>query len=145
MEKVVLALFLASLEYGVSYELMYAVAKVESGLHPYAVNISGRSHYPSTAEEALRLIRGKRNYDLGLMQINSYWIRKFSLKPEWLLDPGYNAKWGAYILSYCQSKFGNTWKAIDCYHRGESRAREYGTYSAKVCSVIYGKEKCFTF
>ncbi len=145
MEKVLLALWLASLEYGVSYETLYAIAKVESRLYPYAVNVSGKSYYPATVEGILKLIKGKKNYDVGLMQINSYWIRKFSLNPRWLLDPFYNAKWGAYVLSYCQSRFGNTWKAIDCYHKGEIKAEEYGTYSARVCSVIYGKEKCFTF
>ncbi|HHJ63334.1 MAG TPA: lytic transglycosylase domain-containing protein [Aquifex aeolicus] len=145
MEKVLLALWLAGLEYGVSYELLYSIAKTESGLHPYAVNIGGRSCYPETKEQALSLIRGKENYDIGLMQINSYWIRKFSLKPEWLFDPFYSARWGAYILKYCQSKFGNTWRAVDCYHRGEKKASFYGKYSAKVCSILYGKENCWTF
>ena len=145
MEKVVLALMLASAEYGVSYETLYAIAKVESSLNPLAVNVSGRSYYPGSREEALSLIKGKKNYDIGLMQINSYWVRKFSLNPVWLLDPFYNARWGAYILRYCQSKFGNTWRAVECYHRGEKRAGPYGRYSAGVCSVIYGKEACFTF
>jgi len=85
MEKVLLALWFASMEYGVSYELLYALAKVESGLYPYAVNVEGRSF------------------------------------------------------------FGNTWRAVECYHRGEGRAGNYGTYSARVCGVIYGKEMCFTF
>ena len=142
MEKVLLALWLASFEYGVSYEVLYAVAKVESSLNPLAVNVSGRSYYPGSKEEALSLIRGKKNYDIGLMQINSYWVRKFSLDPVWLLDPFYNARWGAYILRYCQSKFGNTWKAIDCYHRGEKRARDYSFYTAKVCSILYNMDTC---
>jgi len=145
MEKVLLALWFASMEYGVSYELLYALAKVESGLYPYAVNVEGRSYYPKSVKEALGLIRGKKNYDLGLMQINAYWVRKFNLKPEWLLDVEYNAKMGAAILSYCMGLFGNTWRAVECYHRGEGRAGNYGTYSARVCGVIYGKEMCFTF
>ena len=125
-ESVLSALFLASLLYGVSYELLYSIARIESSLYPLAVNVSGRSHYPQTKEEALRLIEGKKSYDLGLMQINSYWVRKFNLNPEWLLDPYYNAKWGAYILSLCQRKFGNSWQAVECYHRGEGRAKSYG-------------------
>ena len=142
MERVVMALLLASSEYGVSFETLYAIAKVESNLHPYAVNVGGRSHYPSSPRRALSLIKGKRNYDLGLMQINSYWVRKFSLRPEWLLNPYYNAKWGAYVLRYCQSKFGNTWRAIDCYHRGEKRAKEYSLYTSKVCSILYNMDTC---
>ena len=145
MSEVLSALLLASSSYGVSYELLYSIAKIESSLYPLAVNVSGRSYYPKTVEEALRLIEGKRNYDLGLMQINSYWVRKFNLNPEWLFDPYYNAKWGAYILSLCRKKFGNTWRAVECYHRGEGRAESYGSYSAKVCSILYGKDRCFTF
>jgi len=143
VDKILTALWLASLEYGVPYEILYALATVESGLNPLAVNIAGRSYYPRTREEVLRLIGGERNYDLGLMQINSYWVRKLDLRPEWLLDPGFNAKVGAFVLRYCMSRFGNTWKAIDCYHRGESRARERSSYVSRVCSVIYGKEVCF--
>lgn len=142
MEKVLLALWLAGLEYGVSYELLYSIAKVESSLHPYAVNVGGRSYYPETKEHALSLIRGKENYDVGLMQINSYWIGKFRLNPEWLLDPFYSAKWGAYILRYCQSKFGNTWRAVDCYHRGEMKAKDYSIYTFRVCAILYNMDKC---
>jgi len=142
MEKVLLALWLASVEYGVSYKTLYAIAKVESSLNPYAVNIGGKSYFPGSKEEALKLIKGKRNYDLGLMQINSYWVRKYKLNPKWLFDPYYNAKFGAYVLSYCISLHGNSWKAIDCYYRGEKRAKDYSVYSMKVCSVIYGRERC---
>lgn len=144
-EAVLFSLFFASSLYGVSYELLYSIAKVESSLHPYAVNIKGKSYYPSTKKIALRLIKGKENYDIGLMQINSFWIKKYDLKPEWLLDPFYNARWGAYILRLCQQKFGNTWRAVECYHKGERKAEHYGEYSAKICSILYGKDSCFTF
>ena len=139
MEAVLLALQVASLMYGVPYSVLYGIAKVESNLHPYAVNVEGRSYFPKSKEEALALVRGKKNYDLGLMQINSFWIRKLALNPEWLLNIEYNAKLGAMILRYCTSLFGNTWKAIDCYHRGEARAKSYSEYTAEVCSVLYGK------
>ena len=144
-EVVLFSLFFASSLYGVSYELLYSIARAESSLHPYAVNIGGKSYYPSTKKEALRLIRGKENYDIGLMQINSFWIKKYGLKPGWLLDPFYNARWGAYILGLCQRKFGNTWRAVECYHRGEKKAKHYGKYSAKICSILYGRDSCFTF
>lgn len=143
MEGVLLALWLASIEYGVSYETLYALAKVESNLNPYAVNVEGKSYFPRTKEEALYLIKGKEKYDIGLMQINSYWIKKFKLNPEWLLNPYYNAKWGAYVLKLCESKFGYSWRAIECYHRGEKKANPYGSYSARVCTILYGKERCW--
>ena len=142
MEAILLALWLAAGEYGVSYELLYAVAKVESSLYPYAVHVDGRSYYPETKEQALSLIKGKKNYDLGLMQINSYWVRKYNVPPERLLDVYYNARFGAAILRYCFDLFGSTWKAVDCYHRGEKRAREYSLYTKKICSIVYNIDEC---
>ena len=145
MNEILFALWFASIQYGVSYELLYAIAKVESGLNPYAININGKGYYPESKEFALRLIENAENYDAGLMQINSFWIEKYDLEREKLFDPYYNAMWGAYILRYCQSIFGNTWKAVECYHRGEMRANRISNYSRRVCSIIYGKELCFTF
>ena len=142
MEKVLLALWLASLEYGVSYETLYAIAKVESGLHPYAVNVSGKPHYPESKGEALSLIEGRKDYDIGLMQVNAYWVKRYSIDPEWLLDTDYNAKFGAAILRYCMDIFGNTWKAIDCYHRGEAKARDFSIYTRRVCTILYNTDKC---
>ena len=115
MKEVLLALYLASLQYSVSYELLYAVALTESSLNPAALNITS-----------------ERNYDVGLMQINSFWVKKYGINPRDLYDPFYNAMWGAYILRYCQQRFGNSWKAVDCYHRGEARAKSWSLYTSRV-------------
>jgi len=128
MKEILLALFLASQSYGVSYELLYAIAKAESNLNPHAVSVNRNG-----------------SVDIGLMQINSYWVRKYNLKEEWLFDPFYNAMWGAYILRLCMNKFGNSWKAIDCYNKGQAKAKNWSSYTFKVCKILYGGEKCKGF
>lgn len=142
MQNLLLFLWVASIEYSVPYETLYGLAYVESSFHPYAVNYKGNSYFFSNPLRALEFIKKKKSYDAGLMQINSYWVQKYGLNPVWLFDPYYNAMLGASILRYCMDIFGNTWKAIDCYHRGEKRALEFSFYTYKVCSVIYGEEKC---
>ena len=142
MENILFFLWLASLEYEVPYETLYGLAYVESSFHPYAVNFRGERYFFSNPTQALEFVRNKDRYDAGLMQINSYWVYKYGIDPWWLFDPYYNAMLGASILRYCIDIYGNTWKAIDCYHRGENKALEFSSYTYKVCSVIYGEEKC---
>jgi soluble lytic murein transglycosylase-like protein len=100
--------------------LALAVAQVESGLNPWAVNIGGRSYQPETREEALLLIdrawKQGASFDVGLMQINSFWMRRFNLNPHLLLEPRNNAVMGVWILAQEIKRFGLNWKAIANYH-----------------------------
>jgi len=125
MEKVLFALWFASSLYGVPYEILYAVAKVESGLRPGAVNVNKN---------------GSR--DWGLMQINDFWVDRLGLDRRMLFNEHYNAQVGAYVLRYCIEQTKDIWKALECYHGGEARAKGYGDYARKVCRVIYGKARC---
>lgn len=86
--------------YGVSPEILYNIASVESGFNPAALNKNKNG-----------------SYDYGLMQINSSWAK--TLGPErWkaLSDPCTNVKTGAWILSQCLSRYGYTWQGIGCYN-----------------------------
>ena len=61
-------------EPGPPAQLVKAVARQESGLNPLAVNIAGKSYYPTTRKEAERLIRealaAGKSFDVGKMQTN---------------------------------------------------------------------------
>jgi len=80
------------------------------------------SIFPESREQAEEILRfvyrnpAVRSYDVGLMQINKYWIEKYGLRPEWLLDKCYNVKWGTYILSNLVRRYGYTWEAIWRYN-----------------------------
>lgn len=126
----------AALEFGLSANMLAAVALQESSYRPWAVNIQGRAYYPSSKEAALKLIsrvKGK-SYDLGVMQINSFWIRKFNLDPAEVLEPDTNVRLGAWILRSCIDRHGEGWTAIGAYHTGDpvSRKRQSRTYAQKI-------------
>jgi soluble lytic murein transglycosylase-like protein len=110
--------------------LVLAIIQVESGGNPYAVFANGKTHQPGSREEALRIIgeamQGKKNYDVGLMQINRFWIEKYAIPPESLLDPAINRQWGAAILADEIARHGMTWKAVGKYHSQDAeRGRRY--------------------
>lgn len=105
-------------EYGISPEILFNIASVESGFNPAAVNKNKNG-----------------TYDYGLMQINSSWAK--TLGPErWmaLSDPCTSVKTGAWILSQCLSRYGYTWKGIGCYN---SRTPELNRrYAQKIFKSI---------
>ena len=103
---------------GIPVELLLAISHVESGFHPHAINMSGQSYFPSSRNEALRLLRRSgENVDIGLMQVNwGFWGDKFRLSKSELLDPQFNVLVGAKILEHCVSVRGSWWKGIANYH-----------------------------
>ena len=90
----------AGLEYGISPELLWAIAKTESQFNLRAV------HYNANG-----------SFDYGLMQINSSWYKELG-QERWLrLNDGcYNVKVGAWILDQCIRRYGYTWAAVGCYN-----------------------------
>lgn len=110
--------------------LVKAIARQESGLNPLAVNIAGKSHYPATREEAERLIReaiaAGQSFDVGKMQINSWWMKCFSIDPFSLLDPDVNEAWSKRILAEEIARHGLNWRAVGKYHSPDpERGRQY--------------------
>ena len=112
---------IAGERYGVDPTLLQAIAIQESSLNPNAINKNKN-----------------RTYDIGIMQINSFWIpilKEYGIKEKDLADPCQNIVVGAWILSRCLSIFGKTWKAVDCYNKGPKRAKEYSKYTLKVFEI----------
>jgi len=105
--------------YGVSKDLLIAIAKVESNMKPNAINHNKNG-----------------TFDYGVMQINSAWYYELG-EERWhkLADPCENVKTGAMILSKCVKKYGYNWKAVDCYNKG-SKANGYSSYVFKIYRQI---------
>lgn len=107
-------------KFGIPKALAMAIARQESGMHPFAVNVAGQSLGHASAAEGLRtaqqaMSRGQ-SFDVGLMQINSRWIRKYSIPLHLLFDPGSNVYVGCWILKQEIDRHGMTWKAVGRYH-----------------------------
>ena len=110
--------------------IVEAIARQESGLNPLAVNVAGKSYYPATREEAESIIRDAlsagKSFDVGVMQINFWWIERFAIDPVSLLDPAINTAWGKKILAAEISRYGLNWQAVGKYHSpDEERGRQY--------------------
>lgn len=89
--------------YNISPVLLRCIAETESSLNINAVH-KNNDH----------------TYDVGIMQVNSFW--KDTLKEKrWKLtvkNPCYNIFVGAWILADCIQRFGYNWQAVSCYHTG---------------------------
>lgn len=74
--------------------------------------------------------------DVGIMQINEYWfpqLKKHTKNPrKALLSYKYNIDIGAWVFKQCVTRFGDSWKAIDCYNKGASNPKDNSYYNHKV-------------
>ena len=128
----------ASQRYGINPTLLWAIVKVESNFHPYAIAYreggKNRSIYPNTLKLAKKWVnwlweKGV-DFDLGLGQINRRNISAYGINPYSLLDPCYNLTWSAYILRTMIDRYGYTWEGISRYNGGGM------SYAWKVWKVI---------
>lgn len=120
----------AAQTWGVPVALTRAIARVESGFSPWALNIEGRGYTFASKEKALekgqQAQNANRSFDSGLMQVNSFWLKKYGIPLEAALDPGANIFLGSWILKQEIERQGQTWNAVGAYHSpDEARSRRY--------------------
>lgn len=111
----------ASKRYNIPVDLLYAIARVETGNKSNLVSPKNKNG----------------TYDIGLMQINSIHLprlKKMDITKDTLLsDPCVNLHVGAFILSEFITQYGYTWQAIDAYNAG--RPTSHKTYAKKVYAM----------
>ena len=111
----------ASVRYGVAEALLVAIARVESSLNPNAINKSNRNG----------------SEDIGIMQINSWWLPKlknYGIEREDLFDRCTNINVGAWIMAGNIKRYGYTWKAVGFYN--SSTPRLQNIYIRKVARAL---------
>lgn len=92
----------ASLRYQIPEKLLKAIAHTETRMNPLALNYNKNG-----------------SYDMGIMQINSYWLPKLNrvgIQKEELFDGCENIQVGAWILSENIKRYGFGLKAIGAYN-----------------------------
>lgn len=104
------------------------VARVESGLNPYAIAEilpDGKgviSHFPASKDDAVsltgRLAAQSRRYSVGLMQITSTNFRHYGVSARDLLDLCTNLSVFEHILTGCYRRGGPLKRALSCYYSG---------------------------
>ncbi len=118
----------AAARHGVPEHIARAVAGVESGFHPFALNIDKASFFPSDWTEAARLaeaaLRRGAAVDIGCMQINiSRYHRDAFATLGHALHPAWNAEYGAKFLRSLYEKHGDWTLAVAHYHSGRRDAQ----------------------
>jgi len=106
----------AAARYGVSSELLYAIARTESALDPNAIGHNRN---------------GTR--DIGLMQINSAWLPTlavYGIGERELFEPCTSIHIGAWVLAGNIQRLGYTWNAIGAYNAVDPELRR--AYAARV-------------
>ncbi len=102
----------AAERYAVSPELLYAIARVESGLDPRAVNLT---HLQRTG-----------SYDIGLLQINSSHLpalRHHGIEEGDLYEPCTNIHVGAWLLAQKFAQHGVSWEGVGAYNAACTRLK----------------------
>jgi soluble lytic murein transglycosylase-like protein len=128
--------------HGVPLGVLYAVGLSETGrngvLHPYALNIDGRSAMASDLRDAIAQFREARNkgaklVDLGCMQINHHYHGRQFASVEAMFDPAKNVDYAARFLKELRTREGSWTMAVARYNAGPNNTAAQRRY---ICSVI---------
>ncbi len=117
--------------------ILGAIAMVESGQKPWAVNSNGRSKICRNKGIALQYIKqlrakGYRNINIACMQIN-YLHHRSSINIENMLDPYQNVMYAAKYLIKLKNRYGNWSEAIKYYHSPDPY--HHNKYYSKVIAL----------
>ena len=105
-------------------KLLKSVTYVESGFHPWTLNVEGTPHFFDTrkaAEQHLETVvkKGVTNVDIGCAQINWGWHGKKFRNPKDLLSPETSLRYAARLLRQNSIATRSWMKAALLYHSGD--------------------------
>lgn len=113
----------AAAYYGLSPQMLGAIAKIESNHNPSAWNLNKNG-----------------SYDIGLMQINSGWLPtlgRYGITAQSLWDPCTNVYVGAWVLAQNVQRLGYSWDAVGAYNAATPWKRN--SYAWKIYHAMAGK------
>ncbi len=102
-------------------KLLQTIVRLESGGHPWTLNVRGKPYVFRNRQEASaflsqQLSRDIQNIDIGLCQINAFWHGKSFSHPSKLLDPAINLRYAARLLRRYARQEGSWMKGVVFYH-----------------------------
>lgn len=122
--------------------VLYAVGLTETGrkgtLHPFALNIEGRTVFSRSAAAALKEFararkEGAKLIDLGCMQINHHYHGSAFPSVASMLEPAANVSYAARFLRQLREREGSWTMAVARYHAGPNNNPAQKRY---ICAVI---------
>jgi len=134
--------------YGIPKNLLLSVSLTESGRKikngefiswPWTINRKGKGKFFDNKVTAINYVKeytkkGKKNIDLGCMQVNfMYHPNAFKNFYE-AFDPDKNVEWAANMLKSLYAKFGTWESAVGYYHSYRKSKRKQ--YSQKVFNTL---------
>jgi soluble lytic murein transglycosylase-like protein len=132
----------AARTHGVPLGVLYAVGLSETGrkgvLHPYALNIDGKTVLAADLRSAVAQFReakhkGAKLVDLGCMQINHRYHGDKFADVEAMFDPARNVDYAARFLKELRAREGSWTMAVARYNAGPNNTTAQRRY---ICSVI---------
>lgn len=132
----------AARTHGVPLGVLYAVGLSETGkkgvLHPYSLNIDGRSVVVADLRTAMAQFneaksKGAKLVDVGCMQINQRFHGEKFTSVEAMFDPAGNVDYAARFLKELRAREGNWTMAVARYNAGPTNTVAHKRY---ICSVI---------
>lgn len=132
----------AARRYRIPEGILYAVGLTETGrkgsLHPWSLNIDGKTVFAPTRQAALEAFNtarssGAKLIDLGCMQINHRYHGEAFATVSDMLDPARNVDYAARFLSRLKATHVTWSMAVARYHAGPDNDPAQKRY---ICRVV---------
>ena len=125
----------AEVRHGLPENILLSISRVETGYQkvdgvrrawPWTLNAGGDSAYFHTKDAALKSLKkrvkqGVTNIDIGCMQLNFRWHKKFFKNLSDMMSPEKNVDYGARFLNRLYKRHGSWEKAVKYYHSSKSK------------------------